>query len=282
MADADAYYKPYQQRKIRRDGTVKVRQIEPSDGYLKKVQKKIDKVILKPAMATLPDEIMGGRRGISVVRNATVHANSPALMKYDIKNFFPSITYGHIYHIFRYRLNFCEEAANVLTKLTTYPSSKAHVPQGAPTSTSLAMFAIEQMTLKLKTLVDAQDLRLSIWVDDITISGTVDSLGRNRTSIGRILNAAPYSIHPDKDTGIIKKGGRVKNERGRRVTGVVIDNTNRLTLGRRKLKGLKRRVARIKKESPSLRGSLAFLRHVSPSQGKRLYHEYKKRVGGQP
>lgn len=278
VADADTYYNPYQQLKKKEDGTIKVRSIEPSTGYLKKVQKRIDRNILKPAMESMPYEIMGGRTGISVVMNGQHHAKSKAFMKYDVKNFFPSIEYTHVYYIFRYRLNYCEEAANILSKLTTYPSESAHVPQGAPTSTSLAMFALEPMCIKLKKFADSNGLKFSIWIDDITVSGDPSVLTIHRKTFDYIVNASPYTIHPDKDTGIIKKGAKVGNEKGRRVTGVVIDNTNRLTLGNTKLKSLQRRVRRIKQESPSLRGSLLFLKQVSPSQGRKLYQDYKIKI----
>ncbi len=95
VADADSFYRPYQQTKKREDGTIKVRDIEPSIEYLKTVQRKIDKHILKPAMITLPSGVMGGRPHMSVVDNASAHANSPALMKYDVKNFFFVLVYSN-------------------------------------------------------------------------------------------------------------------------------------------------------------------------------------------
>lgn len=282
VADADSFYKPYKKTKMRADGTLKVRDIEPSKEYLKDVQKLIDKNILKPAMDSLPSEIMGGRPHISVVDNARLHARSKALMKYDVKNFFPSITYQHVYQIFRYRLNFCEEAANILTKLTTYPSDNPHVPQGAPTSTSIAMFTLEPLAIKLGEYTRENDMKSSFWVDDITVSGDPKVLKSHRGHINYLVNSTPYTIHPDKDTGIVKKGQKIKGESGRRVTGVTIDNTNRLTLGNRKFKSLKRRVMRLQAESKSLLGSLLFLRQVSPSQGRPLVHEYYKRIPKPP
>ena len=282
VADADSFYSPYDKTKIKPDGTPKVRRIEPSDGYLKVIQRRIDKRILKPAMESLPAEIMGGRPEVSVVDNAKLHARSKALMKYDIQSFFPSITYQHVYLIFRYRLNFGEEAANILAKLTTYPADDPHVPQGAPTSTSLAMFTIEPLAIKLGSYCTSKNLRCSIWVDDITISGDIDTISESRGHITYLVNSTPYKIHPDKDTGIIKKGAViVKNnkviEKGRKVTGITIDNANNLTLGHDKYKKLKRRVARIKSPSKSLLGSLQFLKQVSPTKGRPLLHEYRKK-----
>jgi RNA-directed DNA polymerase len=278
VADADSYYRPYQQTKKREDGTIKVREIEPSIEYLKTVQRKIDRKILKPAMANLPAGVMGGRPHMSVVDNASIHANSPALMKYDVKNFFPSIEYRHVYYVFRYRLNFCEEAANILTKLTTYPSANPHVPQGAPTSTSLAMFALEPLCKKLTDYTEKFGMNFSVWIDDITISGTTNEMSVRRGHITHLVNSTPYMIHPEKDSGIIKKGSNYGKEKGRKITGITIDNTNRLTLGNRKYKSLKRRVSRTKTSNERLQGSLLFLKQVSPSQGKKLYHEYRQKT----
>ena len=278
VADTDSYYRPYVQKKKRADSTTKERHIEPSYGYLKTAQRLINKRILKPAMADLPIEVMGGRPGVSVVNNANHHAQSKSLMKYDVKNFFPSIKYGHVYHIFRYRLGFCEEAANILTKLTTYPSTgDVHVPQGAPTSTSLAMFALEPMCDRLKVYCDGNDFRSSIWIDDITISGDPKALRQHRPRINHIVNGTPFQIHPDKDTGVLVKGGKAGNEKGRKITGVVIDNNNRLTIGRQKLRSLRSKVRRSKVVSDRLEGSLQFLRHVNPAQGNKLLREYRSK-----
>lgn len=279
VADADSYYSPYVKRKIRKDGSVKERIIEPSNDYLKVVQRKIDRRILKPAMRELPIGIMGGRPEVSVIQNAQLHAESKALMKYDVQQFFPSIRYRHVYYIFRYKFNYCEEAANILSKLTTYPSDDAHVPQGAPTSTSLAMFALEPLCTKLSIFTKTKGMKFSIWVDDITISGDYESLKTHRGHINHLVNSTPFEINPEKNTGIIKKGSNSGGEKGRRITGITIDNTNQLSLGHQKFRSLKHRVSRIKSPSESLKGSLLFLKQVRPSQGKPLYHRYLIKTG---
>lgn len=276
VADADNYYEPYVQKKMK-NGKLKERPIEPSIDYLKSVQKRINKVVLTPAIEDLPLEIMGGRKTFSVVRNAKHHSGSKALMKYDVKSFFPSISYEHVYYIYRYRLNYCEEAANILTKLTTYPSDKkkAHVPQGAPTSTSLAILAIEKTCLKIKHITDSIGLSFSIWVDDITISGPYDRLAEARPKISYALSRSPFTIHPEKDTGIIKQG----NKFGFSVTGIIIDHSGRLTLGRKHLGYLKKKAKFSSGFSNKTAGKLLFLRQVNKNQGAELYHQYNQRVG---
>jgi len=275
IADADSYYSPYTQKKIK-DGKLKTRSIEPSIDYLKRVQKRINKTVLAPVVGALPTEIMGGRKDFSVKKNAMYHAESKAMMKYDIKSFFPSVTYRHVYDVYRYRLNFCEEAANILAKLTTYPSGlDSHVPQGAPTSTNLAILAIEKTCMCIKKIVDSHNLKFSIWVDDITISGDYKDLLKARPSINRALAQSPFIIHPDKDSGIIKKGGRD----GFSVTGIEIDHSKRLTLGRKHLAYMKKKARFSSKISKRTVGKLLFLRQINPSQGARLYHDYISRLG---
>jgi RNA-directed DNA polymerase len=274
LVDADSYYKPFENVTERDDGTKKIRVIEPSYGYLKQVQRRIDKEVLKPAIESLPIEIMGGRKGFSVVRNAKHHKESKAVMKYDVKQFFPSIKYDHVYQVFRYKLNYCEEAANMLTHLITYNRKDLHVPQGAPTSTSIAILSLEKMCLRLKEYSDNNGLKFSIWVDDITVSGDSKSLKNSRYDINRIVNSTPFTIHPDKDTGILKKGSK----EGLRITGIVIDQSGRLTLGRKKLRQLKKQASGAKVHSDRLAGKLLFLRQVNKKQGGKLYHNYKKQV----
>lgn len=279
VADAENYYDPYIQKKVK-DGKVKERPIEPSIDYLKAVQKRINKVVLAPVVDELPFEIMGGRKTFSVVKNAKHHSTSKAMMKYDVKSFFPSISYKYVYQIYRYRLNYCEEAANILAKLTTYPSDigAAHVPQGAPTSTSLAILAIERTCAKIKQLTDDSGLKFSIWVDDITVSGDYERLVEIRPKINNVLRQSPFTIHPDKDTGIIKRGGGL----GFYVTGVNIDHSGRLTLGRKHLAYLRKKAKFSSGFSDKTAGKLLFLRQVNRGQGAKLYHLYKQRVGPKP
>jgi len=274
LADRQSYYVPFEKKKITAGGRVKIRTIEPPHGYLKRVLKKINTTVLQPQMERLPYGVMGGRKGYSVVDNAKYHASSPALMKYDIKDFFPSIKYVDVFHIFRYQLNYCEEAANILAHLTTFENSRhgVHVPQGSPTSMSIAIFAVEKMSCVVDDYCRKNGLKFSIWVDDITISGPYDRLCRHRSTINHMLNSTHYRINPDKHSGIVRKG-----QKGRSVTGVIISNDGRLTVGHSKLSRLRRQVKHSTRPSDKLRGRLQFLLQVNKSQARRLMHEYTEK-----
>lgn len=280
LADRQSYYRPYQKKKMKPDGGIKIRDIEPPYNYLKVVLKKVDSDIIQPALSDLPYGVMGGRKGYSVVENARYHAKSKALMKYDVKDFFPSIKYEDVYHIFRYQLNYCEEAANILAHLTTYESVEhgIHVPQGSPTSMSIANLALAKLSRKLDEYCKANDMKFSSWVDDITISGSYTDLKKHRAHINYLTKSTKYIINPDKDTGIIQKGAKIdEKEKGRRVTGVVIANDNQLTLGHKKLSQIRKQLARSKRPSDKLRGRIQFLKQVNPAQARRLVHDYREK-----
>lgn len=278
--DRHSYYKPYVMKKKRSDGSIKARDIEPPYGYLKEVLKRIDRVILQPALSSLPYGVMGGRKGYSVVNNADYHSKSKALMKYDVKDFFPSIKYKDVYHIFRYQLRYCEEAANILSALCTYESSKygEHVPQGSPTSMSIANLALSKLSHKLDKYCTENYMNFSSWVDDITISGSYEALKKHRSHINYLTKSTKYVINPDKDLGIMQKGAKIgEREKGRSVTGIVIANDNRLTLGHRKLSQMRKQLVKSKKPSNKLYGKIQFLQQVNPAQARKLIHDYRNK-----
>lgn len=280
MADRQSYYRPYKQKRLKEDGSTKVRDIEPPYDYLKAVLKKIDSKILQPALVDLPYGVMGGRKGYSVVDNARYHSKSKALMKYDVKDFFPSIKYEDVFHLFRYQLNYCEEAANILTHLATFESDKhgIHVPQGSPTSMSIANLTLSKLSHKLNEYCETNNLKFSSWVDDITISGSYADLKRHRAHVNHLVKSTKYVINADKDTGIIQKGARIDDkDKGRRVTGVVIANDNQLTLGHKKLSQLRKQLSRSRSPSDKLRGRIQFLRQVNPAQARKLVHDYREK-----
>lgn len=273
-ASAELYYKPYDQKKIRKDGSVKIRRIEPpeNNSYLKLIQKRINITILQPAIEGLPKGIMGGRKRCSILDNAKLHSHSKALMKYDIQNFFPSIKYRHVYKIFYYDLNFCEEAANLLTLLTTY---QGHVPQGAPTSSSLAILTISKMCQKLEAYCNRFNIIWSVWIDDIIISAKSKKLLLlHKSKIDSIIKSIPFRINKDKETGIISS--RCNNQAS--ITGVYLTPNGRITIGKYK-KIIKKRLIRAKKPNNSLLGSLMYLKRIDYHSGNKLVNQYKEKFG---
>lgn len=117
---------------------------------------------------------MGFVQHRSVVDNAKVHTGQRLVYNIDLKDFFPSITAGRLYHRLMskpFALN--EEVASVITDLCCYTNAEGrHVlPQGAPTSPTITNIICERLDTKLTRLAKAYGLKYTRYADDITFSG---------------------------------------------------------------------------------------------------------------
>lgn len=188
---------------------------------LKEVQRKIVDQILLPSFNKLPRCVMGGRSGISNKDNAFAHINSEAMAKFDFCNFFTSIDSKKVFYVFRNDLGFTTKAAKLLTELTTISSRDGitFLPQGAPTSPILATLAIKKLIMSLHNLCLEHNLIFTIWIDDITISGTEADLRKTYKSAVALIRNSRIPLNMQKTTGIIKPGSAYRFV----VSGINID-----------------------------------------------------------
>ncbi len=134
---ARTYHKPFDMvkppRPFQRNPPSKTRPIDNPCGELKKIQRCINRTLLRPIC--FPRNILGAVPKRSVIDNAELHLKASLLVTIDVKSCFPSITNVHVYNIWRFFLGCSTEVASILTKLTTFDR---HLPQGAATSPLLA------------------------------------------------------------------------------------------------------------------------------------------------
>lgn len=162
-AEAEVYYRPFEKiDKI----SGKRRKIDNPGGLLKKIQAKIKKCILDKV--PLPLGVLGGVKGRSIRDNLAWHTRQKLVTCIDIKECFPTISDQRVHATFIRVLRCSNEIAALLTKLTTY---QHRLPQGAPTSTTLAALVLSPLFHELEQLVRPLDLKVTLWVDDVTISG---------------------------------------------------------------------------------------------------------------
>jgi len=159
---AQTEYRPY--KKTKKSGGYRIID-NPSDA-LKAPQKQIKKLLLE--LHTLPSAILGGVKGYGIKDYALVHVGQKELICLDIKNCFPSVTNKMVFSVFRNNYLFSEELASALTKLTTF---RGKIPQGAPTSNLLLNIVIIPLCNEIEEICKKNNLKLSFWVDDVTISG---------------------------------------------------------------------------------------------------------------
>ena len=141
----------------------------------------------------------------SVVDNAKVHTGQRMVFNIDLKDFFPSITAGRVYHrLLGKPFSLNEELASLITDICCYTNAEGrHVlPQGAPTSPTLTNIICERMDHKLTRLAKAYGLKYTRYADDITFSGMTNvfqSESRFCQSLRHIIEEEEhFTINNDK------------------------------------------------------------------------------------
>ena len=149
-------------------GTYWARKINPPKGELKEIQKQINGYLVKNV--EMPVYAFGGIRNRDNIRNARFHKGQKFVFQTDLKDFFPYITYKLVYEMF-VRVGFSHDVSSLLTKLTTY---EGHLPQGAPTSTTIANLVFMPTGMALQAIAEREGLRFTTFVDDVTMSSQMD------------------------------------------------------------------------------------------------------------
>lgn len=143
----------------------------------------------------LPEYFQGGIKGRDILSNAKIHKDNSHMVSLDISNYFPSITKGMVKDLFL-RLGFVPALANKMAKICTFEGS---LPQGYPTSTTIAnLFFYRKAKKKVERFLKDTDLTLSIWVDDIFISGKRPITNEEITRFVKIIEYVGLSINSDK------------------------------------------------------------------------------------
>lgn len=170
-AERDSHYaprtdekppRPFARKKLKR----KTRDLDCPRDPLLEVQRRIYRNLLRDL--ELPDYICGGVKGHSILDNVAHHHNAPVIVSVDIKSWFPSITAANVYFVWYTVLKCSHEVATLLTSLTTF---NGHLPQGAPTSTTLSNLVLYSIDLPIRHAAARLGVSYSSWVDDLTLSG---------------------------------------------------------------------------------------------------------------
>jgi len=126
------------------------------------------------------------RRGRSVRSYAAPHAGRAIVLRFDLRDFFPSVRASRVHALFR-SAGYPDPVAQLLTGLCTNvvpgevrdavprPSSiiyaASHLPQGAPTSPALANLCAYHLDCRLAALAASLDAVYTRYADDLAFSG---------------------------------------------------------------------------------------------------------------
>jgi hypothetical protein len=254
---APRFYQPFT---IEKPGG-KTRTIDRPVGELKAVQELIQSRLL--SRLNLPNTMYGGVKGRSPKRNAQEHLKAPVVITVDLRECFPRTPNSKVFGVFKGLLGCSTEVASLLTRLTTV---NGHIPQGAPTSTTLCNLSLLPLNEALEAVTGRLSLKFTQYIDDIAISGA-----KARQAVEPVVEAAAKSGYPIRcKKKLIMPAGRRQT-----VTGV---NVNRKpTLPRDRFESIRLELVNAAKLDlvPSrllkrLRGLVAHANYINPKQGQSL------------
>lgn len=167
----------------KRDG--RLRLIEMPKSLLKGTQQRI----LHHLLDRIPphDAAHAFRKGRSIATFAAPHCGRDVVLRFDLKDFFPSVPAPRVHGIFR-TVGYPVEVAGLLTGLCTnavpddaWPTAtpysdrqrfrSPHLPQGAPTSPALANLAAWHLDVRLSGLAARFGATYTRYADDLAVSG---------------------------------------------------------------------------------------------------------------
>ncbi|QDV34783.1 reverse transcriptase family protein [Tautonia plasticadhaerens] len=183
--------------------------------------------------------------GRSIKSNAQEHVGSKLVLKMDLADFFPSVTYPRVRGIFR-RAGYREQVSTLLALIcteaprevveeggTTYYVALGPrcLPQGAPTSPSLTNTLCLRLDRRLSGLARSLGWRYTRYADDLTFSlpashGGEPRLGALLGGARRVVESEGFAVRLDK-TRVARAGAR------QQVTGLVVNGEGPARVPRR-------------------------------------------------
>lgn len=265
------------------------RLIEAPKSKLKRVQWRI----LEQILSRVPchPAAHGFLAGRSIVTNAQPHVGQRVLLKLDLEQFYPSVSFNRVVAIFR-SLGYSREAAIWLGRLTTTtlpadllrdghpdlaPYLGRRLPQGSPTSPALANLSAFPLDLRLAGLARSFGAQYSRYADDLTFSGDEKFL----RSLAVFIPLAQKIIRSERFRVNKTKRKVIRNNQRQVVTGVVVNS--RPNLSRREYDRLKAILTNCVRRGPStqnhdrhenfaahLLGKIAHVAQLNPARAAKL------------
>jgi RNA-directed DNA polymerase len=272
------------------------RLIESPKSLLKEIQSKI----LHGLLDKVPVHAMahGFVKGRSILTNAHPHVGQAILIKFDLANFYTTVSFSRVVAIFR-SLGYSREVAIWLGLLTTsavpgnlgfqeqgpyalVPYLRRHLPQGAPTSPALANLSAFGLDVRLSGLAKSFGATYTRYADDLTFSGPHEltyALRKFIPLVEQIVRQERFSTNGEKRRVL-------RSHQRQAVTGVIVNE--KLNVARVEFDRLKAILTNSARHGPStqnhqqvddfyhhLQGRIAHVSMLNPERGQKLLEMFR-------
>jgi retron-type reverse transcriptase len=192
------------------------RRILAPEPELKALQRRIHRRLL--ARLPVHPAATGFRRGESIVTHARRHQGQAAVIRLDLRDFFPSTSAKRVEKYFR-AIGWNRQAAALLVKLCTVDGG---LPQGAPTSPVLSNLLNYRLDACIAAYAKRVNVIYSRYADDITLSYSDDAAAAAEN--GRALAYFVWRVAAEEGYRLHRKKSSVRHRHQRQlVTGLVVN-----------------------------------------------------------
>ena len=243
------------------------------------------------------DAAHGFRRDRSIVTNATPHVGAEVIINFDLKDFFPSISYKRVKGLFM-SFGYSEAATTIFGLLCTAAEveeleldgktyyvalDERHLPQGSPASPAITNLLCRRLDRRLTAMAENLGFTYTRYADDLTFSGSGDSLRHICNILKRtdsIVTHEGFTINEEK-TRILRKS------RQQEVTGVVVND--KPNVSKKTLKQFRATLYQIEKDGPqgkswgnspdviaAVSGFANFVAMVNPEKGAEFQQQVQQ------
>ena len=272
--------------------------IPKSNGDARRVDEPMDKLksvqrwILRRILNKMPAHkcAHGFRPKRSILTNARKHLRRQVIVRIDVEEFFPSITREQVRKEFQ-KVGYPYAVAHILASLCT---REGVLPIGGPASPALANQVCRRMDNRLWLLVRDRHFRYTLYADDLVFSSSNRRFPALVPFLKQVMIEEGFRINE-------RKLVIVRRDNSQKVTGIVVNR--RTNVPEEQYKWLRAVVHNCRvhgvasqydawceqmiksgREAPidqdhfgrQLAGRLAFVRHVNPKKGDRLWSEYQR------
>ncbi|MGI9887815.1 retron St85 family RNA-directed DNA polymerase [Vibrio chagasii] len=234
------------------------------------------------------------QKGKGIKQNALEHINKEFILKTDFSDFFPSIRPEDLeYYVKKHGLDLSNLEFNILSKFLFKKkpnSNKLSLCIGAPSSPIISNIVMYEIDCFLFEYCNSNKISYTRYADDMTFSS--DNLDHLKEVLSVLKNKLIEHEYPrlnlnHNKTRLVSKG------RSRRVTGVILSNEGKISVGR-----LKRRRARTllhllkmdkldEQLTIELHSHLSFIKNIEPDfydallekNGNELFKKLNKLFG---
>jgi hypothetical protein len=281
----------------------KRRLVERPKARLKAIQRRL----LHDVLDLIPphEAAHGYRRGRSVLSYAAAHVGQRIVLRFDLKDFFPSVRAARVHALFA-SAGYPREVARALTGLCTNvvpPDvlselgaardrdlfAARHLPQGAPTSPALANLCAHRLDCRLAGLAREVGARYTRYADDLAFSG-----GEELARCARRFQVMVCRLALDEGLEVNTRKSRFMRRSVRQqLAGIVVNE--HLNYGRAAFDRLKAILVNSARHGPAsqnregvadfrghLAGRIAYVTQINSGRGQKLRALFERIEWGDP